>query len=59
MEKLVIPFDQLSIKDLGKVGGKNASLGELHRYLRPLASAFLMGFLLLLQDTPFFFRKIT
>jgi pyruvate,water dikinase len=44
MEKLVIPFDQLSIKDVGKVGGKNASLGELHRYLRPLGIRIPDGF---------------
>lgn len=44
MEKLVIPFDQLSIKDVGKVGGKNASLGELHRHLRPLGIRIPDGF---------------
>ncbi|MBM3168106.1 MAG: SDR family oxidoreductase [Bacteroidetes bacterium] len=43
-EKLVIPFDQLSIKDIGKVGGKNASLGELHRHLRPFGIRIPDGF---------------
>jgi pyruvate,water dikinase len=31
----VIPFDAVTLSDLAKVGGKNASLGELLRELRP------------------------
>jgi pyruvate,water dikinase len=29
MQEFIIPFDQLGIGDVGKVGGKNASLGEM------------------------------
>ena len=36
MNDLVIPFDQLRIEDVGKVGGKNASLGEMVQQLQPL-----------------------
>lgn len=35
MGKYVRRFDELSLADLPLVGGKNASLGELHRQLRP------------------------
>ena len=33
MEKYVIPLEQLSLKDLDIVGGKNASLGEMIQHL--------------------------
>jgi pyruvate,water dikinase len=33
--KLVIWFDELELKDIPQVGGKNASLGEMRRELRP------------------------
>ncbi|OIP80152.1 MAG: phosphoenolpyruvate synthase [Parcubacteria group bacterium CG08_land_8_20_14_0_20_48_21] len=32
-EKLVLPFNELGIKDVPLVGGKNASLGEMYRYV--------------------------
>jgi pyruvate,water dikinase len=31
----ILWFDQLGIEDVGLVGGKNASLGEMYRYLTP------------------------
>jgi len=34
-DKLVIWFDELELKDIPQVGGKNASLGEMRRELRP------------------------
>jgi pyruvate,water dikinase len=34
-DKLVIWFDDLELKDIPQVGGKNASLGEMRRELRP------------------------
>ncbi|MFA5187832.1 MAG: phosphoenolpyruvate synthase [Patescibacteria group bacterium] len=33
MSELILKFSQVSIKDVGKVGGKNASLGEMFRNL--------------------------
>ena len=32
-EPLVLPFDAVGLGDIGQVGGKNASLGELRRHL--------------------------
>ena len=44
MDNLVIPFDQLSINDVAKVGGKNASLGEMYRKLIPMGIQIPDGF---------------
>lgn len=44
MNDLVIPFDQLRIEDVGKVGGKNASLGEMVQQLQPLGIYIPNGF---------------
>jgi pyruvate,water dikinase len=35
MEKYILNFNQIGIKDIGKVGGKNASLGEMYNNLIP------------------------
>jgi pyruvate,water dikinase len=35
MTKYILKFSQVAIKDTGKVGGKNASLGEMLRKLKP------------------------
>ena len=39
-----LDFDQVSMKDVATVGGKNASLGQLWRELRPLGVGVLDGF---------------
>ncbi|RIW18328.1 phosphoenolpyruvate synthase [Algoriphagus lacus] len=44
MDNLVIPFGQLSIGDVAKVGGKNASLGEMYRNLVPIGIHIPDGF---------------
>ena len=36
MNKLVIPLNQLSLQDVARVGGKNASLGEMLQNLSGL-----------------------
>jgi pyruvate,water dikinase len=41
---LVVDFADVTLKDLGQVGGKNASLGEMFRSLRPLGVGVLDGF---------------
>src|SRR5512147_739409 len=41
---LALDFSDITIGDLGRVGGKNASLGELFRALRPLGVGVLDGF---------------
>jgi pyruvate,water dikinase len=40
----ILDFDQISLRDVPRVGGKNASLGELFRDLRPLGVGVLDGF---------------
>ena len=35
MEKYILKFNQIGIKDSSKVGGKNASLGEMYNKLIP------------------------
>lgn len=44
MDILVIPFDQLTIQDVAKVGGKNASLGEMVQKLIPIGIKIPDGF---------------
>ena len=34
-EKLILWFDEIGIKDVPLVGGKNASLGEMYQHLKP------------------------
>jgi pyruvate,water dikinase len=40
----VLDFSQITLDDLARVGGKNASLGEMLRALRPLGVGVLDGF---------------
>ena len=40
----IIPFSEMTIDDVPKVGGKNASLGEMLRYLKPLGVNIPDGF---------------
>jgi len=35
MKKFILPFEKIEIKDVPLVGGKNASLGEMIKYLEP------------------------
>lgn len=44
MHDLIISFDRLRIQDVGKVGGKNASLGEMYQQLNPLGIHIPNGF---------------
>ncbi len=39
-----LDFSEIGMKDLGEVGGKNASLGELFNHLKPLGVGVLDGF---------------
>ena len=32
--KYILPFSEISMKDISRVGGKNASLGEMYNKLR-------------------------
>lgn len=44
MNELIVPFSQLRIQDVGRVGGKNASLGEMVQQLNPLGNHIPNGF---------------
>lgn len=44
MREFIRPFEALSLEDVGLVGGKNASLGELYRELTPLGVHVPNGF---------------
>lgn len=44
MNELIVPFSQLRIQDVGRVGGKNASLGEMVQQLNPLGIHIPDGF---------------
>lgn len=44
MKTLILPFEQITMKDLPHVGGKNASLGEMIHHLLPLGIAVPGGF---------------
>ena len=40
----ILFFNQISISDIGKVGGKNASLGEMYNQLNPMGINIPNGF---------------
>lgn len=44
MDNLIISFDKIGIEDVPKVGGKNASLGEMYQKLTPLGIRIPDGF---------------
>lgn len=44
--KLILSFDKISITDIAKVGGKNASLGEMYNQLNPKGIGIPNGFAL-------------
>jgi pyruvate,water dikinase len=39
-----LPFDQVGMRDVARVGGKNASIGEMIRHLAPLGVSVPQGF---------------
>ena len=44
MKKFILPFEKIEIKDVPLVGGKNASLGEMIKYLEPQGVNIPYGF---------------
>ena len=61
MNNHIVPYSQLSNKDVIRVGGKNASLGEMMRNLTPLGIAVPEGFAITLAAYQDFllFNKLT
>src|SRR5579871_2745438 len=54
-EDLVVDFAHLGLRDVGRVGGKNASLGELWNALSPKGIGVVDGF----ATTSEFYRRFT
>jgi pyruvate,water dikinase len=52
----ILFFNQISISDIAKVGGKNASLGEMYNQLNPKGIGIPNGFALM-ADAYRLFRK--
>ena len=44
IDRWVIPFREIGMSDLPRVGGKNASLGEMYRELAPQGVKVSNGF---------------
>ena len=57
MNDLIIDFDRLRIQDVGRVGGKNASLGEMYQQLNPLGIHIPNGFAVTADAYRFFLRE--
>jgi len=56
-KKFILWFDELTIKDIPKVGGKNASLGEMYQKLDPQGVNIPNGFAITAQAYFYFLRK--
>jgi pyruvate, water dikinase len=52
----ILFFDQIGIKDINKVGGKNASLGEMYNELYPMGILIPFGFALTAEAYRYFCR---
>ena len=44
MTEYAVPFTELGMRDMDRVGGKNASLGEMISHLAPLGVSVPAGF---------------
>lgn len=53
----IIPFEKITIKDVGLVGGKNASLGEMIRYVKPKGVRIPGGFAVTAEAYRYFLEK--
>jgi pyruvate,water dikinase len=58
LEKMVLWYKDIDIKSVSRVGGKNASLGEMIKYLKPRGVNIPDGFVLT-ADAYFFFLRET
>ena len=56
-KKLILPFEQVGIKDVDLVGGKNASLGEMIRNLRPKGVNIPSGFVVTAHAYRYFLKE--
>ena len=56
-KNFILWFDEISIKDVPLVGGKNGSLGEMYRYLTPKGINIPKGFAITAQAYFYFLEK--
>lgn len=56
-DEFIIPFEKITIKDVAKVGGKNASLGEMIRYVKPRGVKVPSGFAVTAGAYRYFLEK--
>ena len=57
MKKFILPFSKIGMKDVPKVGGKNAALGEMYSNLTKLGISVPDGFALTAGAYRFFLKK--
>ena len=57
MAKWIIPFSEIHIEDVGMVGGKNASLGEMFRELKSQGVRVPDGFAVTAEAFREFFKQ--
>lgn len=57
MKKLVVPMESVGIKDVANVGGKNASLGEMLRELKPKGVNIPGGFIVTASAYQYFLKS--
>ena len=55
--KYILFFNQIGITAIGKVGGKNASLGEMYNQLNPIGITIPNGFALTANGYRLFSKK--
>ncbi len=56
-KKLTLKYEEITIKDVPLVGGKNASLGEMIRYLTPLGVRIPSGFVVTASAYRYFLKN--
>lgn len=57
MKKFILPFQSIGIGDVSKVGGKNASLGEMYQKLNPLGIIIPNGFAISAEAYRYFIEE--
>jgi len=55
--EFILPFHEITIEKVGKVGGKNASLGEMIKYLKPKGVRIPSGFAITADAYRYFLEK--
>jgi pyruvate,water dikinase len=56
-QEFTLPFEKITIEKVGKVGGKNASLGEMIKYLKPKGVRIPSGFAITADSYRYFLEQ--